>query len=224
MQASSFEELHALLVPFRGDKRWLFRGQSDAQWPLLPKAGRPQYSEVDDALVFEAWKRQAIEFVSRVPASDWEWLAIAQHHGLATRLLDWSMNPLYAAFFAVRDNAERDASITAVKFKHKVVPEKAKPFEFKDVAIHLPQRVVPRITRQGGVFSIHPNPERPLTPKSSAISEMKIITIPSSARARLKAELSFYGVNALSLFPDLDGLAEFTNWSIESKEYWTKYG
>lgn len=181
------------------------------------------FAGIDDAEVFEAWKRQAIEFVHTVPSNDWEWLSIAQHHGLATRLRDWSNNPLFACFFAVRDGVNTDAAIIAVRFKWKVLPEEGHPLLYKKIAILRPHRVVPRIARQGGTFSIHPKPAEPLTETSRAVVEMQKIVIPASAKDLIKRELSFYGVNALALFPDLDGLAEFTNWTIESKEYWKPF-
>ena len=116
----------------------------------------------------------------------------------------------------------QDAAIIAVRFKFRAHANQVPPHSFTEVAVHFPHRVVPRITRQGGAFSIHPDPKQPLLSTSSAIAEMRRIVVPSEARMLLKAELSFYGINALSLFPDLDGLAEFTNWTIESKEYWRK--
>ena len=88
------------------------------------------------------------------------------------------------------------------------------------VAIYRPSGVIPRITRQGGVFSIHEDPKIPLEVGSDALNDLHRIVIKKSHRVSLLAELSYYGINSATLFPDLDGLSDFVNWTIESKEYW----
>jgi hypothetical protein len=120
LKANNFAALHKILCRFRKDKRWIFRGHSDTNWKLLPKAGRPPFCFIEDKPVFESWKRRAIEHVRLLPNSDWDWLAIAQHHGLVTRLLDWTTNPLNAAYFAVRESRDVDAVIYAARFRFKV--------------------------------------------------------------------------------------------------------
>lgn len=216
----NFTELHEALEIFRGKKVWIFRGQAEESWDLMPKVGRSDYAWVNDEKVFLAWKRRAVEYLTVAPQDDWDWLAIAQHHGLATRLLDWTVNPLTATFFAVADQYDKDATLFAMRTTRLIDVSKDQPFSCDTVAEYRPRGIAPRIIRQGGLFTIHPRPRQPLTEESSGIFELKRITIPAASKVRLRAELSFYGVNSLSLFPDLDGLSNFLNWTIESREYW----
>lgn len=217
----TFQDLHIALNKYRVDKRWIFRGHAKIEWELLPKAGRKPYHSVNDSMVLDAWKRRAVEFLNVQPQNDWEWLSIAQHHGLATRLLDWTSNPLVAAFFAVYEPHKGDSAIYSCLFKYKVTPNETNPFNLNIVGVYYPIAHVPRIVRQSGRFSFHGLPQEPVLENSEWVDKLEKIIIPYAYKRELLSELSYYGFNKYTLFSNLDGLSEFSNWCIESKEYWT---
>ncbi len=212
---SAFAELEKRLWALRDG--WIFRGHADESWRLVPKGGRPPYVG-QDANLFKAWKRRAIEHIPAAELSQWDWLSIAQHHGLATRLLDWTTNPLNAAFFAVCESRSGPAVIHAARFEpsyREPPPGIVDPLGFVGITIFTPRQVAPRITRQGGLFTIHNPPDSALETAPSSIVALESIYINESFRAELLSELDFFGVNRASLFPDLDGLSSFLNWTAE---------
>jgi FRG domain len=219
-QVSDFCGLHSRLSEY--DHRWIFRGHANVKWKLVPKAGRKSYIGHERNL-FESWKLGAAEHHSSHVDSEWEWLAIAQHHGLATRLLDWTINPLNAAYFAVREDYRGPAVIHAAKFnatsRTPAETSVREPLKFDSVGIFRPRGVVPRIVRQGGLFTVHGPPETSLESLAQrGIVILERIEIAESYRKTLLAELARYGINSASLFPGLDGLSTYLNWAVESGE------
>jgi hypothetical protein len=101
----------------------VFRGQSNAKWWLsttIERAAR-RYGFPDGALrnrevvLLNNFQRRAHQYVDDPPSLDdrLEWLALMQHHGAPTRLLDFSHSFYVAAFFAM-ESAEQDAAIWAL--------------------------------------------------------------------------------------------------------------
>jgi hypothetical protein len=149
-RAESWTDLHEQLFAgswqpelgrFRSD--FAFRGQARAGERLLTSLARlgGPYAELEGALLRNFRKYAGLE---AVPVdSVWNWLAVARHHGLPTRLLDWSFSPYVALHFATDDPVQYgcDGAIWAVNFVY--------------VHQHLPPPLRQRLEAEGsGVFTV----------------------------------------------------------------------
>lgn len=201
------------------DLDFFFRGQADISWDLLPKAGRKDFFLPNnrDLGRFWFWARQAVAY-SSLPSSDLEQLAIAQHHGLATRLLDWTMNPLVACFFACSDHPDKDGAVYIVETPDELVTEQHTAndlMSFSGVLGYLPKSISPRLLNQKGIFTVHCDASRKIAVKESRLGDGKpnllILTIPAKLKEDVIKHLEDYGIDKSLLFPDLDGLSAHIN-------------
>lgn len=214
------------LVEKVGDSdNWLFRGQR-ADWPMLPKFARltprEDHLKSERSMVRE-FRRHVQEYIKSDSTNDWELLALAQHHGMATRLLDWTLSPLVALWFAVELPAEETGGNGVVyMFEYAeddlVDDYQAKsPFEQEQTLFYIPQTVTGRIRVQRGYFSVHgydreqgwvPLQENPLfTPR------LQKVEVPAKCFSSIRYSLDRCGINRASMFPDLDGLSAYVTWS-----------
>lgn len=182
-------------------KKLWYRGLSNAtKHKLIPSAGRPQrygdrqvtsFSLEQEILLVHRFRRRAYPLVDRIQ-SDWEALLLGRHHGLPTRLLDWTANPLAALYFACSKHRDHGGVVWAIhscrtpRGQHELdvldlagaTGEEANPFTMFDtcdwkctcegsescdaIKIMHPFYNSPRIVAQDGIFTLHSNPEKAL--------------------------------------------------------------
>ena len=201
----------------RSHGRWVFRGHSDREYSLIPSVGRTCHTsktrKIYEKSLLDIFCREARGYVDLLP-SDWEWLALARHHGLPTRLLDWSRNPLVALYFAVEKHDSCDGKLLALHAPKKASEEilSKSPFKIERPYKYLPDTLTPRIRAQEGLFVACSEIETPLGKCLPSEWELKEATIPYSKKEEMKYLLFRLGFHASSLFPDLDGLGERLKW------------
>lgn len=230
------EEDYTGLDEFSSSDLILFRGQRK-DWPLLPKIARIDWSSLpkigrinhkeellsDEEQMLNEFKRKSIPYLNFNPDSDWDWLALAQHHWLPTRLLDWTENPLAALWFCVSqppDGKSHGVVWTFTPFKVDFVGLDDKmPFNQKRTKVFQPKHITNRIIAQKGWFTVHKylKKEKKFTPleKNKAYEgNLRKLIIPAEQFSKMRVLLYHFGVNDYSLFPDLDGLCRLIKWQI----------
>jgi hypothetical protein len=203
--------------PFEPD-RFLFRGVGDADWGLVSSFDR-RFPAITDrqrlsaALLREFRTACEGEVGPEVLADDDRLLALGQHHGLPTRLLDWTTSPYVALFFALSDSlldGRRPGKHVSLWALHLDAPIWDAQLGVAIVPGHVAGNV--RLRSQNGCFT------RSLTPFASLEEYVEStphdgvaltqLSMPASDARRGIAELEMMGITPARLFPDLGGAAQ----------------
>lgn len=198
--------------------RWVFRGHSKSSYELIPSVGRGMHTSRDrlkyEESLFDIFRREARAYLNPAPSTEWEWLSLAQHHGLPTRLLDWTHNLLVAVYFGV----EADSTVDGEFFALRTITQASEriregsPFSIQRPVKFYPNVVTARIRAQEGLFIVCSELETPLDQGLRDDWEIERLRIPARAKESLQYELFRLGVHASSLFPDVEGLAARLKW------------
>jgi len=209
----------------------LFRGQGDASWPLIPSVGRHRSFDLAGwKKDYDAWCQRAAELVS-IPRDQWRRMALAQHHGFPTPLLDWSTNPLVACYFASAEEPKRDGVVYLLapafwsdrrtsrsRFEDFATVFSLGPARKPVIALEIPASKKRQRAQQGAyTFSVPvhqplnllewPYSYEPTDGKGPDWEWLAAVRIPARCKPPLLWELNRCAVSRSRLFPDLDGVS-----------------
>jgi hypothetical protein len=200
---------------------------------LLPSIARPRAHVRPEWEIYQRFRQDAAAFLPHARLSEWDWMLYMRHYGLLTRLLDWSESALVALYFAVlgKRHSGRDGVVWCLDplrlnelagFERRIhcagidteldvyTSESLKTATmdsaFRPVALIAP-RSFPRLIAQQGVFTVTHRQQLSLEEIADP-DLLATIRIPAMAKPQIRVSLRSLGMSQLSLFPELQSLAD----------------
>lgn len=240
MNITCINDLISEIQRIKDDKKlnyllW-FRGHSDKGWDLIPSVQRGNYAkeEVEQFMANDFYMRACVSMKERPSQNYCGWITMMQHFGLPTRLLDWSLSPLIALFFATNDYEkypDKDGCIWILRpgllneleeFGSYIYPmdkytvvDMIKPafkttrnnMAVKDKIIACyPVEYNMRIYTQQSAFTVH-NSKRKITDFKNE-NLLKQYIIPAKYKKEILSELNICGITLRNVYPDIEHIAQ----------------
>ena len=188
-----------------------YRGQASVDFRLVPSVGRNYIKGQETALlqyervIFDDFKRKYSMFTDVRPKNDMEFLFLAQHYGLPTRLLDWTYNPLIALYFACCSHSDKNGVVyQCFPFSQKVFDPNVHDILSFDSFIYLTPNITDvRYKNQNGLFILYPKPWEDNFPCIT-----RQFAIPYIVKNDIMNKLFKIGINQSFIMPSLDSLCK----------------
>ncbi len=215
--------------------RMWFRGHSKVSYQLAPTIYRGTLKAEYERNFHTQFRSRALPYLKNKPKDDyWEWLFLMQHHGIPTRLLDWSNSALVALAFAILFNNSFDEDAVAWCLNPKILNDCTRvnldkfdiipdistnvnaQSSYKLDAAAIPDYPIAitgplnseRIVAQKGTFTLFPNTSSfNLEDKQEAHTFLTRLIIKKENIESMKRQLLYLGITESSIYPDLNNLA-----------------
>lgn len=212
-----------------------FRGQEDSEWHLVPSVQRGSLHKKENYITndFYIYVNQ-IEDNTPDKNNYAAWMALMQHYGLPTRILDWSSSPLIACYFALEKNRDKDNDsciwaliprkvniqegfgehvypIDAYSVQQMLIPafkpnsEIEDQFKDKIIACHSVQKNL-RMYSQQSSFTVHNSMKR-LEDICDSETLFKFV-IPCKFKQDIYESINILGISTSFIYPDMEHVSE----------------
>jgi len=213
----------------KAETRFFCRGQSSMELKLRPKIGRSIYSSPPDPTfrelltlhkippewvksmnaMFSQFEREYITYHSEDLSRKIDRLALAQHYGLATQFLDWTLNPLIALYFACESQSKTNG-IVFIFGPHpayvRTILNDADLDKNDAWQIFHPRRIDQRMVNQDAAFTFHKD-------ATADFAELlgrncSAVAIPATKKPHILNELQSIGIHKAFVYPGLGSVCD----------------
>lgn len=202
----------------REETRFFCRGQGSLKFKLRPKIGRYKYAVPHDERsrtsslynfekMFAQFEREYITHHDVILSRKIDKMTLAQHYGLATPLLDWSLNPLVALYFVCVSRPTEDGIVFI--FSPHVQPTIETDSDLDKGNFwqtFRPKRLDQRMINQDTVFTYHPKPTEDF---GDVLGDAcNGVIVPCKSKFFIRNELASIGFHKSFAFPGLSSICE----------------